>query len=1032
MLQKSYHLADITSERLDSVLTEVSRIPEYETCSQVLLIMLEQNWDKLIITKKVERIKAVLPKVQLVGINHHDDFDSLTGVLQLNNTIFTFMFFERPAFSILRLPFTGIKDEASDPETGRKLNEQLSAIDDLKAVGIFPTCLSGHVNKLLENADRGLGDVPFFGATSSINNCFTDTPISFIFDETGIYENTVIAVAFYGKDLHVKVTYNYGWTPVGKTMTVTGSVNDFLITEIDGKPAGEIYRTYLGLDCRRGMVTVPNICEFPLAVDDNGLSIGRVPFNCFEDGTLLFGSPIERGSKIRFTYGAQDKILADTYADSIEHGKFHVQGMFLVVCMNRMLFLKEDEQKEIDYYRSVSPEMAFIHGNSEIYRFGHRGGDLHTALVAVGFREGGIDPSKQHNTVTPNDRKQKNNLIIPLEHRVMTFMRAVTNDLERTTEQANAASKAKSAFLANMSHDIRTPINAVLGMNEMILRECTDRKILAYSEKIRAAGNTLLGLVNDILDFSKIEAGKLDVIPVDYDFASLLTDLIGMIQPRVESKGLTLELNIDENIPRLLHGDEIRIKQIITNILTNAVKYTQKGSVTFTMGFEKVSDNEITMKVSVADTGIGIKKEDLPKLFDEFERLEETRNRSIEGTGLGMNITQRLLSMMKSKLEVESEYGSGSVFSFELRQGVVKWDPVGDYEAAFRRSVSERKKYRETFTAPDARILVIDDTQMNLEVFRSLLGRTEVMIDTAASGDIGITLAGKNKYDIIFIDHMMPHKDGIETLTEMRADKAGPNTGTPMICLTANAISGSREFYLRAGFDDYLTKPIEPDKLEETILGLLPEEKIHEPKDVSETENAPSIPMFLFDIPELDVPDGLRHCGTEELYIQTLTAYAESVGDQAEAIDRFWSTGDTENAAIKIHAIKSTSRVIGAMKIGDLAEKLEAAVTYDPDNVFNNDIDDLLERCRDLGRLLSALTDPERLPLISDDDLAEAFSIIRDQLDVSDIEGAVQTIRDLSEYSFPDPERERCEALIKAATSRDADAMIAIIGDRPL
>ena len=396
------------------------------------------------------------------------------------------------------------------------------------------------------------------------------------------------------------------------------------------------------------------------------------------------------------------------------------------------------------------------------------------------------------------------------------------------SDRALAASEAKSAFLSSMSHEIRTPINAVLGMNEMILRECEDEGITSYALNIKSAGNSLLALINDILDFSKIESGKMEIIPVDYDLVSLLNDLVNMIKLRMEAKGLEFIVDVDPEIPRSLFGDDTRLKQIITNILTNAVKYTDEGSVTLTITYDKrlkVNDCLVLM-VSVKDTGIGIKKEDMAKLFNAYERFDMKKNRNVEGTGLGMSITTNLLSMMGSSLNVESEYGKGSDFSFKLVQTVRKWDPIGDYKAALDDFSKTKSKYVPKFTASLARILVVDDTFVNLLVFKGLLTRTEVQIETADNGRRAIELAANQKYDIMFLDHMMPDKDGIETLHEIRQMKNCPNKDTPAICLTANAVSGAKEYYMQEGFDGYLTKPIDSEALEQTIYELLPDELI--------------------------------------------------------------------------------------------------------------------------------------------------------------------------------------------------------------
>ncbi len=430
----------------------------------------------------------------------------------------------------------------------------------------------------------------------------------------------------------------------------------------------------------------------------------------------------------------------------------------------------------------------------------------------------GYESCRQMATAIHNGFNHRDNCIF--------YEKSMIQSLEVDKAVAEQATRAKSSFLANMSHEIRTPINAVLGMNEMVLRESDDRNIIAYSESIRSAGNTLLGLVNNILDFTKIESGTMDINPVEYDLSSAINDLVNMIQTRADDKGILMKLDFDPKIPKVLYGDEIRIKQVIANLLTNAVKYTEKGSVTFSVGYEDADDGHIDLIVRVVDTGIGIKSDDIERLFEKFDRIEESRNRNIEGTGLGMNITERLLELMDSHLEVKSSYGIGSDFSFRLRQKVVRYEELGDYQSAYQQLAGKRKTYHQKFTAPSADVLVIDDNLMNLMVFKSLLKQTLINIDTADSGDEGLSLAYDRKYDVIFFDHMMPDKDGIETLAELKAQKNNPNLDTPAICLTANAIAGAREEYLLAGFDDYISKPIDPETLEDLLMKYIPQEKL--------------------------------------------------------------------------------------------------------------------------------------------------------------------------------------------------------------
>ncbi len=423
-------------------------------------------------------------------------------------------------------------------------------------------------------------------------------------------------------------------------------------------------------------------------------------------------------------------------------------------------------------------------------------------------------------------------LCIMLAYRLFTSMimreEKAKRSIQKAADAAIAADNAKSHFLAQMSHEIRTPINAVLGMNEMILRESSDKGIKEYASNIKASGNTLLSLINSILDFSKIEDGKMEIIPVKYDLADLVNNLVNSISERAKNKGLEFDVKVAETLPRGLLGDDVRITQIIMNLLTNAVKYTEKGSVILSIGEGTRNGKEAELAVSVTDTGIGIRKEEIPKLFDSFKRLDEKKNRNIEGTGLGMSIVAGLLGMMGSSIEVESVYGKGSTFSFVLRQQIIDEAPIGDY----RERVAEKQKgkVRENLiSAVGAKVLIVDDNDMNLKVAKGLLKLFGIEPKLVSSGAEAIEVVKKEHYDIIFLDHMMPIMDGIECLGIMR-EEGLITENTAVIALTANAVMGAREHYLSASFDDYLSKPIELKQLNEKLKDFLPKEKFSEGK----------------------------------------------------------------------------------------------------------------------------------------------------------------------------------------------------------
>ena len=601
-------------------------------------------------------------------------------------------------------------------------------------------------------------------------------------------------------------------------------------------------------------------------------------------------------------------------------------------------------------------------------------------------------------------------------------------NLEREKVLANSANKAKSEFLSNMSHEIRTPINAIMGMDEMILRESKESATLEYAQNLQNAAKSLLSLINDILDFSKIEAGKMEIIPVEYHLASVLNDLINMIRKRAENKGLKLTIEADRSLPSVLFGDEVRIKQIITNILTNAVKYTEKGSVTLKVTYAPIDSTNIYLKVSVTDTGIGIKDEDLKKLYGAFERIEEERNRNIEGTGLGMNITKQLLTMMGTKLKVDSIYGEGSTFSFEVAQRVLNAEPIGNFEESYKNALAHHKDYHESFIAPKATILVVDDTVMNLTVVKGLLKQTKIHIETALNGADCLKMVALKKYDIIFLDHRMPGMDGIETLQAMKEMTDNLNKDTPVISLTANAISGAREQYIAAGFQDYLTKPINYNQLEKLIVKYLPKEKIvlSDGKNDSEVQVVESsLPEWLQNVEGLNVNKGIKHCGSVDAYIDALTVFAESITPASNDIEKYFQTEDWKNYTTKVHALKSTAKVIGAVELSDKAKRLEDAGNSGYINEIQQDTEPLLKLYRSyVGKLQPLIkfdTDNENddKPLIDEAELAEAFGAMKDIAASFDYDSLMFVFQSLDEYRLPNEEAKRYRKIKEAASNLD-------------
>lgn len=515
-----------------------------------------------------------------------------------------------------------------------------------------------------------------------------------------------------------------------------------------------------------------------------------------------------------------------------------------------------------------------------------------------------------------------NSLITEQNHRLLDALRKE----KRSQQEAEAANMAKSSFLANMSHEIRTPINAILGMNEMILREEKDPAIRGYAGNIQASGNSLLSIVSDVLDISKIESGKLEIIPVDYEVNSLISDCCNMAAGRAKAKELELLVECADNVPMKLCGDETHIRQIIMNLLTNAVKYTEKGTVKLIVS-GRFTDGGFVLKVDVSDTGIGIAEENLPQLFTQFQRFDLQRNRNIEGTGLGLSIVKRICDLMSGTITARSVLGSGSTFTVELPQKVVDSTPCGGVNLNY--SAGAEHEYHHSFEAPEAKILAVDDLPVNLLVIANLLKETRIKIDTAGSGRECLDKCSQQKYDLILMDHMMPEMDGVQTFEKLHGDKSSPNFETPVIMLTANALAGMREQYMDVGFADYVSKPVRGAKLEEAIRRNLPESLIKPASPEIPAEAVSTEPSGFADIcgavPELNVNAALQYCcGSAELLNDLLHDFTEN--DHFSDLKAAFEEKRWEDYRRHAHSLKSTSLMIGLTGLSERARASELAL----------------------------------------------------------------------------------------------------------
>ena len=492
-------------------------------------------------------------------------------------------------------------------------------------------------------------------------------------------------------------------------------------------------------------------------------------------------------------------------------------------------------------------------------------------------------------------------------------------DLLRRIEELTEANLTKNAFIANISHEIRTPMNAILGFAELLLQLEESDKVNEYAGEIKSAAGNLLAIINDLLDISKIESGRMELVPVPYYLHYLFTDIEAVMSIPTKKKGIEFRINAIPGLPSQLYGDIVRIRQILTNICNNAVKFTNEGYVELSADYSESDDPDtITLIFTIRDTGIGIRKDDLGHIFEKFRQVDTRLNRNVEGSGLGLSICQKLTDLMDGTISVDSVYGEGTTFTICIPQKVLDWKKLSNYLVVHK----QEEKKRSVIYAPSARVLVVDDNPVNVKILRGLLMHYEIDADTAEGGEEAVSMASSKTYDLIFMDHMMPGMDGEAALKAIRALPDKERSSVAVIAVTANAITGMRDEYLRKGFTDYLSKPVETPKIEQILKDHLPENLF---VAMEEDESAGAEELDI-EINGVDVDAGLVKCdGNAREYIEILEIVAECGPDKASEIESFAREHDYENYTIAVHSLKSVCASIGAHQLFTMAKIHEFA-----------------------------------------------------------------------------------------------------------
>lgn len=1007
------------------LIENVGLINAYQKARSTLLKIFVSSVSKVRVDQLLQVCRQSMPGIKTAGLSQDDSEENGTEDL----VRLSFSFFEESEVDTrsYNLKETAIPDMIED------VRLYIESLEDVRHVELFFSGRSIPVSMITEKISAGMQDISFSGAIAGVYNR-EDT---FVLGDQ-IYPEGLTVIVYSGKTLEVLVDKRAGWRPVSRVFRASaeeisgGVVGDTCLTHLGGSPAAQVYRDYLGLGEEYALV--PNIGEFPIILNRDGEECLRVPLAAGDEGQLYCYGDIRSDEEVRLGYGCAESLEkeAERGGDAVE--AFCPEAVNLYICSARSAIMGRRNGREINNYLRSCLTLSYAYTRSAITVLNGKGGLSGGALLCIAFREGEKN-TKRKLALLHDPSSEVVSKVKPLDERMFSFLSRTMNELQDMAIEANSANIAKSQFLSNMSHEIRTPINIVLGMDEIILRESDSPEIRRLASNIKVAGTMLQSLVNGILDFSRIESGHMELNVAEFDAREMIRDFVVLAKAHSRNAEVSFRSQIDSEIPRLLCGDISKIRQCVLNLISNADKYTEKGEVVLAVQLLEKQQDSCRVRFMVTDTGTGIREEDISRLTTAFERLE-AQNSSIEGTGLGLSITVRLLELMSSELKVESIYGKGSKFYFDLQMPYKEGDGIGDSPTI--EAITEA--HTTTLNLKNVHILAVDDAPLNLEVIRGLLEPTGIQMDSAENGKTCLRLAKERAYDLILLDHRMPEMDGVEVLKRLREPGAMKTPGIPVICLTANAVGNVRQEYINIGFTDYLAKPVQVSSLEEMLRRYIGKEKVIEKTAAEETvhrqemsgeQASAALPGELLGIPGLYPDAGIQYCGNIPNYLGALKLYVAGIPETAEKMKAALGSDDYQQFGLLAHSVKSTSKAVGVMEISGFSAAMEEAANNLNYGVLKMHGHVLVEKYIDMGKQLTAYfaeqdtdkTEKSEGAEISAEELRDAWETMLELSVHYDYDSIQDVLGALKEYSYPVWAEKKIKAVEEAAGKPDWEVL---------